>query len=153
MISGYVSTPTLTPLSDTAERNFTYDYEIQNTTKSALWERARDYFAGAYGDSRSVFRVMDEEEGSIIGKGSATWPISSSLSQVSCSTDYHIRFIAKDNKARLHMELIEGVPVGSECSGWPLPSQEGYEKIIQSFNAIRRQLSWPVGENYVGRLI
>ena len=134
-IGGCASTPPLVTLSDTAELTFTYDYEMQNIEKSVLWKRARDYFAGAYGDSRSVFRVMDEEEGTIIGKGGASWPVGSSVYQILCTTDYHIRFIAKDNKDRLQMKIIEGVPALSKCTGWPLPSQQGYETIVQSFNS------------------
>tara|TARA_B110000259_G_scaffold185302_1_gene234027 strand:+ start:622 stop:1128 length:507 start_codon:yes stop_codon:yes gene_type:complete len=135
LISGCVSGPPLVVLSETAELEFTYDYEMQNTEKSVLWKRARDYFAGAYGDSRAVFRVMDEEEGTIIGKGGASWAISSPVVSIVCVTDYHIRFIAKDNKARLQLKIIEGVPAGSVCTGWPLPSQEGYGKVVQSFNS------------------
>lgn len=95
-----------------------------------LWRNARDYFAGVYGDSRSVFRVMDENDGTLIGRGLAPWKIPGGSE---CSTEYHIRFAAKDNKARVQFELIEGVPPTSPCSGWPLPSQDGYDSIKRSF--------------------
>jgi hypothetical protein len=114
-----------------AKSEFTFDYQISGGTKNDLWKAARDYFAGAYGDSRSVFRVMDQEDGTIIGKGTASW----SLLASQCLTDYHIRFAAKDGKARLQFEIIRGVPALSQCAGWPWPSQSGYDKIVSNFTA------------------
>lgn len=120
-----------------AQTKFTYDYQIPDTPKKVLWKRARDYFAGAYGDSRSVFRVMDEIDGTIIGKGSSSWLFGEATSPYSstCYSDYHIRFAAKDNKARLQLEIINSAPAISPCKGWPLPSKQGYEVMKQSFNA------------------
>ncbi len=129
-------------LPSNAQTEFTYDYQITNTSKNELWKRARDYFAGAYGDSRSVFRVMDEKDGTIIGKGTSSWLLGGASNPYSttCYSDYHIRFAAKDNKARLQLEIINSVPATSSCKGWPLPSKQGYADMRQSFNAINQNL-------------
>ncbi len=121
-------------LPNETKTTFTYNYEIESVNQSNLWKRARDYFAGAYGDSRSVFRVMDENEGTIIGKGSSSWLVGNSMHAITCFTDYHIRFIAKDNKARLQLEIINEVQAASPCKGWPLPSKQGFELIAKSFD-------------------
>lgn len=116
-----------------AQTEFTYEYEIPNTDQVTLWKRARDYFAGAYGDSRSVFRVMDESDGTIIGKGLISWNIGSYGYQIPCSTEYHIRFATINNKARLQFGIINGVPSASNCKGWPLPTKHAYQEIITTF--------------------
>ena len=119
-----------------AQREFTFDYVIENKSKSELWRNARDYFAESYGDSRAVFRIMDEKDGTIIGRGTASWSLVGSR----CCTDYHVRFAAKDNKARLQFEIIEGVPSYSSCKGWPWPSRSGYQQIVSSFYSTRDAL-------------
>jgi hypothetical protein len=94
------------PVSKDAQREFTYDYKIEGQSKDELWQRAKFFFVDSYGDSRAVFRDLDKEEGVIIGRGSTTW----SLLGERCSSDYHVRFAAKDYKARLQLEIIDGVP-------------------------------------------
>jgi len=123
------------PASKNVQREFTYDYVINGKSKSELWKNARNYFAEAYGDSRAVFRIMDEQDGTIIGKGTVSWKLFDS-----CYTDYHVRFAAKDNKARLQFELIEGVPPLSPCTGWAWPTQSGYDEIVAKFNATSKEL-------------
>jgi hypothetical protein len=118
------------PAKDDAKTEFTFDYQVPSKSKGELWKSARDYFASAYGDSRSVFRVMDPEDGTIIGKGTASWMLMTN----NCLTDYHIRFAAKDNKARLQFEIIRGVPPLSQCTGWPWPTESGYQEIVNSFS-------------------
>lgn len=122
--------------SKNVQREFTYDYAIQGKTQADLWKNARNYFAESYGDSRAVFRIMDEQDGTIIGKGLATWMLATNT----CYTEYHIRFAAKDDKARLQFELIEGVPPLTQCKGWPWPSESGYENIVTQFNATSKEL-------------
>ena len=107
-----------------------------------LFARARDYMATAYGDSRSVIRVQDENEAVIIGKGAVTWRMlpNNSLSG-SCSTEYNIRFIAKDEKARLQVELIYGAPVYSSCINWKAPSPAAYRyDVLPSFDQLSKDL-------------
>jgi len=119
----------LAPAEDNAKSEFTFDYQVPERSKDELWKTARDYFAGAYGDSRSVIRVMDQDDGTIIGKGTASWMLMTNQ----CLTDYHIRFAAKDGKARLQFEMIRGVPAFSQCKGWPWPTQAGYDAIVAEF--------------------
>ena len=133
--SGCATYIPLERLGNETKTTFTYDYEIESTNQNKLWKSARDYFAGAYGDSKSVIRVIDESEGTIIGKGTFSWLMGSSQYTITCLTDYHIRFIAKDNKARLQLEIINSVPPLSKCTGWPLPSKNGYDLMLKSFQA------------------
>jgi len=118
----------LMPVRDDVKSEFTFDYQIPGKTKDELWKSARDFFAGTYGDSRSVFRVMDQVDGTIIGKGTASWALLGN----ECITDYHVRFAAKDAKARLQFEIIRGVPPLSKCQGWPWPTEDGYNEIVNS---------------------
>tara|TARA_B110000879_G_scaffold66666_1_gene93390 strand:- start:468 stop:974 length:507 start_codon:yes stop_codon:yes gene_type:complete len=133
LVSACATQMPIEPLPADAKTEFTYDYSIPDTEKATLWKRARDHFAGAYGDSRSVFRVMDESEGTIIGKGVSFWAFGNPPYTVPCLTEYHIRFAAKDNKARLQISLINEVPASSRCTGWPLPTKIAYQEIVSSF--------------------
>lgn len=119
----------LTPADRNAQKEFTYDFSLPGKSQTVLWRSARDYFAEEYGDSRSVFRVVDEKDGTLIGRGLAPWALAANR----CITEYQIRFAAKDGKARLQYELIEGVPALSQCPGWPWPSGNGYKQITDSF--------------------
>jgi len=119
----------ITQADPNAQKEFTYDFSLPGKSQADLWRSARNYFAEAYGDSRSVFRVLDEKDGTLIGRGATQW----ALATAHCATEYHIRFAAKDDKARLQYEIIEGVPAFSQCSGWSWPSQSGYKLIVESF--------------------
>src|SRR5690606_4851272 len=112
--------PGATMVTEDVLQPHTYDYNISSATKDVLFQRARDYFATSFGDSRSVIRVQDEGEGLILGKGAAQWsvhPASSPYPVLSCYSEYDVRFMAKDGKARLQVELIRGAPSYSVCSG------------------------------------
>ena len=122
------------------QSTFTYNYEVKEKIKPDLWRSARDYFASAYGDSRSVFRVMDKKDGTIIGQGTLAWSRQVLLAHYNCSINYHIRFIAKDNKARLQFELIDNPSSESSCDGYSLPIAKGHEKIKKEFSSIDNQL-------------
>jgi len=117
------------PADRNMQKEFTYDFQLPGKTQGDLWRIARDHFAESYGDSRSVFRVVDEKDGTFIGRGLAPWPLAGNV----CTTEYHIRFAAKDGKARLQYELIDGVPALSPCTGWPWPSKDGYRQITDAF--------------------
>lgn len=117
----------------------TYNYTGLKVDKDTLFVRARDHFATIYGDSKSVIRVQDPKEGIILGKGAVDWKLATNswlIPFVNCTSNYNVRFIAKDNKARLQLELIKGVPVYSPCSGWPLPTVTAYEEIKAYFDNI-----------------
>jgi hypothetical protein len=122
----------MAPASKDVQRTFTYDYSAADVSREELWVRARDYFATTFGDSRSVLRVQDKEETTLIGKGVASWKL---IGSERCFNDYHLKFMSKDGRARLELELIEGVPSYSTCSGWPWPSQSGYEEIVSGFES------------------
>lgn len=131
-ISGCIS---IEPTSKNVQKTFTYDYAVDSVDQEELWVRARDYLAKAYGDSRSVLRVQDREEGTLIGRGIETWYVMN----YPCLSEYNVRFQSKDGRARLQLELIEGVPALSECQrSWP--TQSGYESIVSSFNQFSQGL-------------
>ena len=119
----------LVPADRNLDSMFTYDYSVPGRTQTEIWKSARDYFAGTFGDSRAVWRVMDEMDGTLIGQGIAGWDLLGHY----CLSNYHIRFAAKDNKARLQFEIIDGVPAGSPCVAWPWPSQNGYDSMAADF--------------------
>lgn len=140
----------LTPTAINATREFTYDFSVKGKLQPELWRNARDFFAETYGDSRAVFRVMDEKDGTIIGRGTASWIL---VNSALCYTDYYVRFAAKDEKARLQFEIIEGVPALSTCVGWPLPSVSGYDSMVLSFqNASKGLESALKGNSSTGKL-
>lgn len=118
----------------------TYTYLDLNDNKSDLWKKARNYIASAFGDSKAVLRVEDEDDGTLIGKGLIQWKMLDSVLSPYCYSNYDIRFVAKENKARLQLELLSGVPTGSECVAWKLPSRYGYNQILMKFNNMSSQL-------------
>lgn len=137
LLSGCATGPNWTPVAEQDIKPVTYDYVIPDASKDVLFKRARNHFATVYGDSRSVIRVSDEAEGVIIGKGVIDWMIATdTLAPISCSSSYDIRFVAKDKKARLQLQLIAGAPVFSKCSGWRLPTVTAYKDILNSFGDI-----------------
>ncbi len=142
LLNGCAVGPELTPIASSDIKPVTYDYSIPNASKDVLFKRARDHFATVYGDSRSVVRVEDASEGLIIGKGAVDWHLTNagSLLQptIPCAAEYNIRFVAKDAKARLQMELIPGAPTFSQCSGWPLPTVTAYQGVLASFDGISK---------------
>lgn len=119
----------MAPVDQNAQKEFTYDFSLPGKSQADLWRSARDFFAETYGDSRAVFRVEDEKDGTLIGRGLAPWALMSTR----CISEYQIRFAAKVGKARLQYELIEGAPALSQCQGWLLPSKSGYKEITDSF--------------------
>ena len=130
------------PAEKDVQKTFTYDYQIESVNQEDLWVRARDYFAETYGDSRSVLRVQDREEATLLGRGAATWYYAGNR----CSTEYHVRFQSRDERARLQLELIEGVPSYSSCSGWPWPSEGGYQTIVTDFENLSAGLEKALNE-------
>lgn len=135
--------PGATMITDDVPQPQTYDYTVAAASKDILFQRARDYFATSFGDSRSVIRVQDEGEGLILGKGAVQWsvqPASSPYPVLSCYSEYDVRFLAKNGKARLQVELIRGAPSYSVCSGWQLPTVTGYQKILEGFNTFSKSL-------------
>lgn len=144
LITGCAAThdPSYTKITTQEIKPITYDYAIPNTSKKDLFNRARDHFATVYGDSRSVIRVQDLESGMILGKGVIDWKLSTGswlIPYINCSSSYDVRFVAKENKARLQLELVQGIVPGSECR-WDLPTVSGYKEIQTSFNAISTSL-------------
>ncbi len=67
--------PELTQISINDIKPITFDYSIPNASKEILFKRARNHFATVYGDSRSVIRVEDANEGVILGKGAVEWKL------------------------------------------------------------------------------
>ena len=132
--------PALIPIKPTELEVSTYTYLDLDTDKAELWSRARNYIATIYGDSKSVLRVEDKEEGLLVGKGLTSWKMHPDRFSVYCHSEYQIRFLAKDNKARLQLELLEGTPSVSRCVAWTLPSGYGHEQIKAEFLGISKGL-------------
>jgi len=128
--------------SQDAQRTFVYDYQVEAVDKDELWVRARDYFAEAYGDSRSVLRVQDKDTHRLIGKGAATWALMSN----NCASEYNLKFQSKDGKARLQLDLLEGAPSFSACSGWLWPTESGYQSIVADFASLSNGLERALNE-------
>ncbi|MEA9438560.1 DUF4468 domain-containing protein [Aeromonas caviae] len=139
-IGGCATGPELTQISSSDIKPVTFDYNIPNASKNVLFTRARDHFATVYGDSRSVIRVQDENDGVIIGKGAIEWKVPVGLVSLSCHSEYNIRFMAKDAKARLQMELIVGAPTYSQCTGWDRPTITAYKEVLTSFDNTSKNL-------------
>lgn len=119
------------PVDAFIQKEFTYDYAVKGKSQADLWRNSSYFFAESFGDSRTVFRVIDEKDGTMIGRGSAPWTLNA-FAPI-CFTDYHIRFAVKNEKARLQFELIEGVPAGTPCTAYPWPDKGGYNQIVTSF--------------------
>ena len=136
-ISGCAS---MSPASKDVQKTFTYDYEVESLDKEELWVRARNFFAEEYGDSRSVLRVQDREESTLIGRAIESWYLSSLGMKTECLSEYNVRFQSKEGRARLKLELMEGVPALSDCTGWPWPTKNGYDSIVASFEQISQRL-------------
>ena len=131
----------ISPAKKDVQREFTYDFIVKGRSQTELWKKARDFFAEMHDDSRSVF---SEKGGTIIGRGVAVWSL---LGTSECRSDYHVRFASKNEKARLQLELIDGVPFASPCPGWSWPSASGYDEIVSSFNAIAKKLDTALKDN------
>lgn len=135
-IQGCASTPENSPISKEELKLKTYTYTNLDGDKALIWQKARNYLASTYNNSNTILRVSDEEAGTLIGKGAFKWKLLDQFGSPYCLSDYQIRFIAKDSKARLQLELLDGVPPLSECLGWPLPSGYGYQQIMSEFDDI-----------------
>lgn len=129
----------VTPMDESAPTTFTYDYKELNATKSEIFNRARNFLATSYGDTNEVLRVVDAEQGIIIGRGSSSWSINK-LSADECSTTHNVKFAAKENRARLQFEIVSGAPAYSRCPGWDMPTIDGYQTIKTDFNAFSKRL-------------
>lgn len=122
------------PMNDTV-RNFQYDYNVVGVDKKDLFTRGRNHITSLFGDSKSVFRVTDKEEGMIIGKGLVSWIFAPpGLVVITCHTNFELRFKAKNERVRLQLELLRGIPSLSDCKR--LPSKDGYQEITRKFTII-----------------
>ena len=109
-------------------KNFQYSYKVEGKNKSQIWKLTRNHFALVYGDVRSVLRVQDEEEGTLIGKGKVKWSFDPPINSLYCWHDYNILFTAEDGKANLKLALIEG--------GTCRLTEEGYKVIKNDFRVL-----------------
>ncbi len=128
------------------EHEFIFDYKDLNGSKDEVWTKARDFFASAYGDYGTVFKSSDKDEGTFIGKAVVGWYLDASM--VTCHQNYSIIFIAKDNKARLKLELLESRAASSSC-GWDWPTQAGYDEIVVKFKGISKSMGKALNEQSI----
>lgn len=115
------------------KREYVFDYTVPGKNKSDIFKAARDSLAMSYGDSNKVFRVLDENDGTIIGKGIARCQLAPVLNAI-CDYDYNIKFMSKDNRGRLQL-TIGGVANPQNCN-WDRPSAYGSEQISKQMNEI-----------------
>ena len=142
VLAGCVTMPPEKMPITTEQREFIFEYAAPNKSKKELFTAARNYFAMAYGNSKEVSRLEDEDQGTIIGKAIVGWryTIDEVLSMaVPCASNYSIIFVAKDAKARLQLTLTEGIAYPMTC-GWALPPKRDYPQIVESFKAISKGL-------------
>lgn len=124
----------------TEKREFLYDYSVPGASKDQLYTRANDYLAVSYIDSKSVSRVEDKERGTIIAKAVTPWKFTTDtplMPYVMCYQNYNIVVIAKDDRARLQLTMVDGPRVTSSC-GWTLPPQRDYPQIVSQFEDIAK---------------
>lgn len=126
----------LKPAPTNLQHEFTYRFPAADRSQLEIWRSARNFFAGYYGDSRQVFRVADEAEGTLIGRALVAWPFPGG----NCQSAYEIEFVATNGKANLRLNLLEGVPPLSDCAGYPWPTVDGYHHIVTSFDDLAAQL-------------
>jgi hypothetical protein len=115
----------------------TYTYTELKGNKIELWKKARNYIATVYGDSKTVFRVEDEADGVLLGKGVIDWSMGDGSLSLGvknyCSSEYDIRLVAKDNKAQLQLKISRTI---LKCKNWVTPSRYGYGEILKEFARI-----------------
>lgn len=116
------------------QREYVFDYTVPGKSKAEIFKTARDSLAMSYGDSNKVFRVLDENDGTIIGKGIVKWQIASGFTTY-CAYDYNIKFMSKDNRGRLQL-TIGGLSNLQDCKAWDIPSVYGNEQISDQMNEI-----------------
>lgn len=141
-LSGCVTKPNpeQTPITLSEIKAQTYTYTELKGNKGEIWRKARNYIATVYGDSKAVFNVEDEEDGVLIGKGVVDWKggiKSLGIELFNCSSDYSIRFVAKDNKAQLQLKYVRNI---LECKDFKTPTRYGYKQIIKEFEIISEAL-------------
>lgn len=133
----------------TEKREFLYDYSIPGATKDDLYTRANDYLAISYKNSKVISRIEDKERGTIISKAVSNWQLSTGdflIKSVPCYSNYDIYFIAKDGRARLQLELVEGAPNPSVC-GWKLPPKQDYPQLVNQFESIAMEMEEALSGN------
>lgn len=153
VLSGCVTVPPDQLPITNEQREFTYEYAAPAKSKSELFKAARNYFAIAFRDSNRVGRVEDESDGTIIGKAVAPWNLSADMVMIRaipCASNYSMIFVAKDGKAKLQLNLIEGaVP---PC-GWALPPKRDYSQVVREFESLSKGLSAAIdGDSAVEKL-
>ncbi|OCH19781.1 hypothetical protein [Aliivibrio sp. 1S128] len=117
-----------------------FTYTELNSTQDILWEKARRHIMSTYGKSQPILRVENKSRGALLGKGVIRWKISASTSNTYCNSEYDIRFMSRDNKARLQLLLLPNVSGDSECDNLVLPSKYGYEQILNKFEFMSNNL-------------
>lgn len=137
-IGGCVNQTAFTPISN-EERDFIYDYQIPGKSKNETYNNARYFFATVYGDSKEITRIEDEKQGLIIAKALTRWFMNTGMITVPCVSAYSIHFIAKDDKARLKLSIIDSGARTPEC-GWTLPSKQGYPAVVANLNLVAEDL-------------
>lgn len=117
-------------------------YEIP--TKKLLKESlriSRIFLAEHYEDSTKVIKFIDETEGLIVGKATEDWFLVMGEISMRCQSSYSINIQANNNLVILKINLEKKAPSSSRCKGWDLPTEDGYKRIVESFNFLAVKLA------------
>lgn len=151
ILSGCVNDMAFSPLTD-EKRDFIYDYSVPGKSKVEIFKSARNFLATTYGDSKSIGRVEDEEEGVIIAKAVTTWHMDTGMVKVKCLSGYDLNFIAKAERARLQLIIKKAPQQNYEC-GWTEPSKQGYPEVVRNLDILAQELERAIlGDSDIERL-
>ncbi|MCG9124747.1 DUF4468 domain-containing protein [Laribacter hongkongensis] len=136
-----ITDPERLPIKENEKREFIYEFSIPNKSQKEILKNARNFIASSYVNSNEISRVEDMDDGIIMAKAEIGWKISTNnslLPYLSCRSRYEINFVAKNEKARLRLFLIEGAL--PPCTGWHLPEKKAYRDIVSEFNSIAKSM-------------
>ncbi|MCT7942592.1 DUF4468 domain-containing protein [Shewanella holmiensis] len=133
------ATTSMQQVSDQDIQPKEYIYEDLAIDQEQVFKKARDFFAESFGDSTSVVRVSDIDEGKYIGKGIVSWTLSDGIASIQCPSNYTLKFLARDNRAKLELVLNKGIVPGQTCR-WDKPTVSGYNEVLALFDSISANL-------------
>lgn len=93
---------------------------IDSTSKSEIYKRAKRWFANTYNDSKSVIDLDDKENGEFIAKGILNYYYTYGLTGSDASIYHKINIRIKDNKLKVTISNITMqfyVPASQYTSG------------------------------------
>lgn len=96
------------PESPIEERSLQKVHEIK-LSKNEIYDRALEWMAQTFVDSKAVIELKDKENGKIIGKGMSSFNVDSGLILVPIPCRFTLILEAKDNKYRTTYDNFTGM--------------------------------------------